>query len=337
MRAAVLFDREDMRVTEWPDPTLEPGDMLVHVMRCGVCGSDLRTYFRGPSPRYRLPAILGHEFVGTIAKTREQVKSFQTGERVTAAPAVPCGECFYCRRGKDNLCRHLLDFGINFDGAFAELIRIPARSIETGGLVKLGKGLTDELAVWAEPLGTVLHAQRRAEMGMGQKVTIVGDGPMGLLHALVAREFGAAQVDVIGHHAKRLELARQVGADMAVMEGEANVVKGDADVVIVAVSDGAAIESSFGLVRDGGVIVAFGGSSRETQISLSPYRLHYGEVTVMGSFNCTTDDFKRALELIPRLNLKPLSPWVVPLERIVDGFHAAYTREVIKVVVEMMR
>jgi len=326
-----------MRVTEWPDPILGPRDFLVQVARCGVCGSDLRTFFRGPSPRYRLPAILGHEFVGTIAETGEHVKGFQRGDRVTAAPAVPCGECFYCRRGEDNLCRQLLDFGINFEGGFAELIRIPARSIESGGLVKLKQDLSDDLAVWAEPLATVLHAQERAKISASHNVTVVGDGPMGLLHALAAKDQGATHVSVIGHHAKRLELARQVGADMTVMESEANAIKGDSDVVIVAVSDGAAVESSFGLVRDGGVVVAFGGSSRESRVSISPYRLHYGEVTLMGSFNCTTEDFKHALELIPRLNLKPLRPRVVPLEAIVDGFRAAYAREAIKVVVEMTR
>jgi len=265
----------------------------------------------------------------------EQVRGFRKGERVTAAPAVPCGDCFYCRRGEDNLCRHLLDFGINFEGAFAELIRIPARSIESGGLVKLGEEITDELAVWGEPVGTVLHAQRRAQMVAGRKVTVIGDGPMGLLHTLVAKELGAVQVNVIGHHTERLELARQVGADAAVMEGETNAVERDADAVIVAVSDGAAIESALGLVRDGGVIVAFGGSSRESQISLSPYRLHYGEVALMGSFNCTTEDFKHALQVIPRLNLTPLRPLVVPLKAIQGGFRAAYTREVVKVVVQV--
>ena len=107
MRAGVLFGREDLRVTEWQDPELGAGDVHVRVARCGVCGSDLRTYFRGPSPRYRLPAILDHEFVGTIAEMGELVSGFELGDRVTAAPAVPCGKCFFCQRSEDNLCRHL--------------------------------------------------------------------------------------------------------------------------------------------------------------------------------------------------------------------------------------
>jgi len=335
MLAAVLFGREDMRITEWPNPVTRPGDALVRVMRCGVCGSDLRTFFSGPSPRYRLPAILGHEFAGVITEVGEGVEDFQVGERVGVAPAVPCGECFYCRRGEDNLCRNLLDFGINFDGAFAELILIPSRCIESGGLVKLSEELTDELAVWGEPVGTVIRAQDHAQVGRGQIVTIIGDGPMGLLHTLVAKELGAARVNVIGHHRERLHLARKVGADLTAMEGEEVLVGREADVTVVAVGDGAAIQGAFDLTRDGGTIVVFGGSTRDSQVLISPYRLHYGEIKLMGSFNCTTKDFRRALKMLPRLNLRPLRPREVPLKSVVEGFRAANSREVIKVVIQV--
>lgn len=334
MRAAVLFRQNDLRVTDWPDPVPGPGDVLVRVARCGICGSDLRTYFQGPSPRYKLPAILGHEFVGTVEQIGKNVMGYKLGDRVAAAPAVPCGECFYCKRGEDNLCRNMLDFGINLEGAFAELIRIPARLIERGGLVKVSHELTDADAVWGEPIGTVVHGQTRARVGKGQTVVIVGDGPIGLLHTLVARELGAAQVSVLGQNTGRLKVARRVGADLTTVEA-GEVAAAGADIVIVAVSDTSALEGAFKFVRDGGTIVAFGGTSRVAQVSLPLYQLHYGEVTLTGSFNCTADDFKRALDMIPRLNLAPLSPRTVLLDEIVAGFQAAYAREVVKVAVKL--
>ena len=323
-----------MRVVDWPDPTLEPGDVLVRVARCGVCGSDLRTFFVGPSPRYRLPAILGHEFVGMVEQIGAGVDGFAIGDRVAAAPAVPCGECSYCQRGEDNLCRNMLDFGINFEGAFADLIRIPARLVRRGGLVKIGNALTDADAIWGEPIGTVLHGELRARTGPGQTVVVVGDGPIALLHTLVAKHLGAARVHLLGQQDYRMPIARGVGADIATINAR-EIPEHDADVVIVAVSDTTALDGAFAFVRDGGTIVAFGGTSRENQVSLPLYQLHYGEVTLTGSFNCTADDFKRALEMIPRLNLKPLAPRVVPLTKITEGFRAAYDRDVVKVVVEI--
>ncbi len=334
MRAAVLFGKEDLRVTKWDDPKLERGDVLVRVNRCGVCGSDLRTFFVGPSPRYRLPAILGHEFVGTIEKIGEGVTGFARGDRVAAAPAVPCGECFYCKRGEDNLCRNMLDFGINLDGAFAELIRIPANLVACGGLVQVSDALTGADAIWGEPIGTVLHGELRARTGPGQTVVVIGDGPIAMLHTLVAKYLGAARVHLLGQQDYRMPLARSVGADIATIDVK-NIPGRTADAVIVAVSDATALDNAFGFVRDGGTIVAFGGTSRESRVSLPLYQLHYGEVTLTGSFNCTAEDFKRALEMIPRLNLAPLAPRVVPLEKIADGFRTAYDREVIKVVVQI--
>jgi L-iditol 2-dehydrogenase len=334
MRAAVLFGKEDMRVTAWAEPQLGRGDVLVRVTRCGVCGSDLRTFFVGPSPRYRLPAILGHEFVGTVEKLGDGVTAFMLGDRVAAAPAVPCGECFYCKRGEDNLCRNMLDFGINLDGAFAELIRIPANLVARGGLVKVSDALSDADAIWGEPIGTVLHGELRAKTGVGQTVVVVGDGPIAMLHTLVAKYLGAARVCLLGQQDYRMPLARSVGADVATLNAR-EIPEHQADVVIVAVSDTTALDGAFAFVRDGGTVVAFGGTARESRVSLPLYQLHYGEINFIGSFNCTAEDFRRALEMIPRLNLKPLAPRVVTLEKIVDGFRTAYDREVIKVVAQI--
>jgi len=262
------------------------------------------------------------------------VSGFEVGERVVAAPAVPCGECFYCQRGQDNLFRNLLDFGINVDGAFAEFVRIPAKLIARGGLIKLDAALTDSDAIWAEPIGTVLHGEERAGTGPGQTVVIVGDGPIALLHALVAKRLGAESVYVMGHHPERLDLARRVGADI-VTSTPHDVPIQVADVVVVAVSDPAAVTHALNYVHDGGTVIAFGGTARDAEVSLSLHRLHYGEITIAGSFNCTADDFRRAVSLIPHLNLKPLAPLIVPLGHIVDGFHAAQERRVIKAVVHI--
>ncbi len=349
MRAAVLYGRDDLRLEERPRPTAGPGEIVVRVRRCGVCGSDLRTYARGPSARYIAPVVLGHEFVGTIAEVGPDVGELAVDQRVTVAPAIPCGRCDACRRGADNLCADLLDFGINIDGGLAEYVRIPARSVTAGAVVVLPEGLTDEAAILGEPIGCCLRGLRRGGVGAGSTVVVIGDGPIGLTHAILARELGAARILCVGHNVRRLEAMERARAETLVVDpaetsepaGAVLAALGGAgaraDTVIAAAPDPRAIETAVRLIRDGGSVVAFGGLAGDPAVTIDGNRLHYGEWSLIGSFNCTTAEFRAAIDLAGRLDTGLFETTLYPLDRIVEAFEAARTRAILKAVITMER
>ena len=345
MLAAVLRGRDDLRLEERPRPVAGPGELVLRVHQCGVCGSDLRTFTRGPSARYAVPVVLGHEFVGTVIEVGavgDAAAAIPTGARVTVAPAIPCGACEACRRGSDNLCAELLDFGINIDGGLAEYVRIPARSVAAGAVVVVADDLSDDAAILGEPIGTCLRGLRRGSVTARSIVVIIGDGPIGLTHAVVARELGARRVLCVGHNAARLAVIGRAGAETLVVDAgtdEAGAILAAlgtrADTVVAAVPDPRALEAAVRVIRDGGSVVAFGGLAGDPTIQLDGNRLHYGEWTLVGSFNCTTAEFREAIDLAGRLDPRRFEATRFPIHRIADAFLAAAGRTVLKAVVTM--
>jgi len=342
MLAALLYGQGDLRLEEIPRPAAGAGELVVRVHRCGVCGSDLRSYGRGPSARYLSPVILGHEFVGTVSEVGTGVAGFAVGDRVTAAPAIPCGVCDACRRGDDNLCADLLDFGINIAGALAEYVRIPARSVTAGAVVVVPERITDAAAILGEPIGCCLRGLRRGRVGPGSIVLVLGDGPIGLTHSLLARHLGAIRVVAAGISPARLAVVARAGFETL------DVSSGDpvpqllemlgparADTVVAAAPDPRAIETSLAVVRDGGSVVAFGGLAGDPHITLDGNRVHYGEHTLVGSFNCTTAEFREAIELAGTIDTDLFDARTYPLTEIVSAFEAAGNRTVMKAVVTM--
>jgi len=342
MLAAVLHGQGDLRLEEIPRPVAGPGEIVVRVHRCGVCGSDLRSYGRGPSARYMSPVILGHEFVGTVAEIGAGVDAIAVGDRVTAAPAIPCSACDACRRGEDNLCADLLDFGINIAGALAEYVLVPARSVATGAVVVVPAGVSDEAAILGEPIGCCLRGLRRGHVGPGSLTVVMGDGPIGLTHALLARQLGATRILATGISAARLETVARAGFETVdVSGGNAAALVRDAlggraaDTVVAANPDPRAIEIGLAVVRPGGTVVAFGGLAGDPTIAVDGNRVHYGEHTLVGSFNCTTAEFREAIDLAGTIDIGLFEPRTYPLSDVVAAFEAAANRTVMKAVVTM--
>lgn len=342
MLAAVLYGREDLRMEQVPVPAPGPADLLIRLDRCGVCGSDVRSYERGPSARYLSPVILGHELVGTVAELGAEVQGFALGDRVTVAPAIPCGVCDACRRGDDNLCRDLLDFGVNVAGGMAEYMLVPARLLVAGGVVAVPPTLSDAAAILGEPLGTCLRGEHRGRVGPGSVVVVMGDGPIGLTHAVLARHLGAQRVLVAGISAARLAIVGRAGFDVLDVSAgdpvralERALAPGLADMVIAAAPDPRVIETGMAVVRPGGTVVAFGGLAGDPAITLDGNQIHYGELTLVGSFNCTTADFREAMDLAGAIDAGLFQAQTFPLREARAAFEVARRREVMKVVLTM--
>ena len=205
MQALVLHKVGDARYETVPRPTAGPGEVLVRVGFCGVCGSDIpRTFVKGT---YHFPTVCGHEFAGTVESCGAEVTQYRPGDRVVVFPLLWCGRCTACERGNFVQCADYDYYGSRRDGGFAEYVAVPPRN-----LLRLPEGVSMEAASMTEPAAVALHALKRAGGSLfGATVAIFGAGPIGLMTAQWARMMGAAQVLIFDLIAEKLDMARRLG------------------------------------------------------------------------------------------------------------------------------
>jgi L-iditol 2-dehydrogenase len=269
VRAALLYATGDLRVEEVPRPEPGPGDVLVQVEVALTDATDLKTYRRGhPLLLRSSPAPFGHEFCGIV-----------DGRRVVAANSAPCGACAACERGDQ--CTEL-EF---LAGAYAEWLVVPQRIAEVN-MHDVPAGLAPEVAALTEPLACCLRGVERAQVQAGDRVAILGAGPIGLMLAACVADAGGWPV-VVGGRPERRALIGEFGAE----EGDGR----GADVVIEAVGSDEAWGDAIGLVRPGGTVVVFGGLPADARPAVDAYRLHYDELTLRGSFHHTPATVRAAL------------------------------------------
>ena len=277
MRALLFYGPGDLRLEDVPEPEPEPGDVVVNVEVALTDGTDAKTFHRGhPVLLGELPSPFGHEFCGV---------DVATGRRVVAANSAPCGTCPPCRRGQEELCANLYPL---LNGAYAEYVLVPAHIAERN-LLPVPAGLPSEVAALVEPLACCLHGVARAGIESGQTVAVVGPGPIGLMLCAAARDAGA-NVVVVGGREERRELVRDFGAAPGDGQG--------ADVVIEAAGTEESWTDAVELVRAGGKVLFFGGRERGAELALDTYRLHYEELTLLGSFHHTPRTVRAALAFL---------------------------------------
>jgi L-iditol 2-dehydrogenase len=344
MKAAIFYDKEDMRIDEIDDPKITDDEVLIKVEACGVCGTDARVYYQGIEKRWKVPIIMGHEVAGRIVRVGENSSGFSINDRVTVAPICGCGTCSFCLAGKENLCREAIVIGANYDGGYAEYMKIPRSYVRSGGLVKIPDRLTYEEATFAEPVSCCLHGIKKANIEPGDTVVVIGDGPIGIIHSLLARAFGAARIIVSGHNNKRLGLAKELGADLIINSKGEDVIKevldatdgNGAERVIVAVGSIQAVEQGIKMLKDGGAIVIFGQYAEPNAIlELNPDLFNFSEITVTGSVDATLEEFYRSVSLLKALNLRRIITHRFPLESIVDAMRTVKGRECSKVIIKL--
>lgn len=301
-RQAVLFAPGDLRLCDFTPPRPGPGELLLQVKCALSCGTDLKTYRRG-HPMWRLPTPFGHEFAGVVAEAGEGVVGFKAGDALMAAPTAPCEECFYCRRGQENLCPQAIEKMVM--GAYADFLLLPAHVVARNAFRKPA-ALSFEEAALLEPLSCIVHAQALARPEPAESVLIVGAGAFGLLHMLVLRAAGVREVAVAGRGADRLEWAGRLGADRVI-----DTAAGDPAAEIARLNDGfgpdLVIEctgqvegwrDAFARVRRGGRVVFFGGCPADTALEIDTRRMHYDNLTLIAPFHFRPRDVRRAYELL---------------------------------------
>src|SRR5215467_5572428 len=305
MTAAVLYGKEHLRIESVDIPKIGHGDILVRVRTALTCGTDVKVFQRGYHPRMiKPPALFGHELAGDIVAVGRDVQGFEPGQRVMAANSAPCGKCFYCQRGTENLCEDLL---FN-NGAYAEYIRIPNR-IVTKNMHEIPAHVSYQDAALVEPLACVIRGLEETGVKAGDTVAVIGLGPIGMMFVRLAKAVYNARVIAIGRRRTQLDRAKKMGADEVLVDSDDSHVLGPvremtgghgADVVIEAVGLPEVWQLAVRLLRRGGVINFFGGCPSGTEVGVDTNLMHYSELTLKASFHHTPALVRKALEAVSR-------------------------------------
>jgi L-iditol 2-dehydrogenase len=335
MTAAVLYGREDLRIERVPMPEPGPGEVVVRVHAALTCGTDLKVYRRGYHARMlQLPALFGHEQSGIVHEVGRGVTAFRPGDRVVALNSAPCGQCYYCRRGQENLCDDLL---FN-NGAYAEFLRIPARIVAKNTLI-IPAGVPFEHAALTEPLACVVRGLEESDARPGDTVVVIGAGPIGLMF-MHAAELAGLDVIAVVKREEQVAAARIFGAKHVVSMAETDdpiaAVRAltpdhrGVDLAVEAVATPLAWQWAVEMARKGGTVNFFGGCPAGTKVELDTNRLHYNDITLKASFHHTPLAARGAFELIAsgRFKCREYITGRAPLSDLDGVFHRMMDRSI---------
>lgn len=283
-----------------PTPRAGAGEVVLRVRAALTCGTDLKLLERGHAA-IALPVTMGHEACGEIVEIGEGVEGFEVGERVAPGVSGPCGACAVCSAGHSNLCPD--GHSDRTWGAFAERLRVPA-AVVRANLHRVPEGLSDEAAAFIDPLAAVFHGWNRLGAPAPRTLLIYGAGALGLLWAATARPRGVRAI-VFGRRAPRLEAAERIGAE--VFDVDRDLPSGvDADAAVDCTGDPRVWERLPSLVRPGGRTLLFGGCAPGVSVTYDAARLHYSEISLIGSFHSTPEEARAAMTALASRDVDPL-------------------------------
>ncbi|MFA1820139.1 zinc-dependent dehydrogenase [Virgibacillus oceani] len=306
MKAAVFYGPNDMRLEEIATPEITEDELLVKVNIAAVCGTDVRIYQGKKTKGVRTPSIIGHELAGTVVEVGKNINDFTVGERVGVAPVIPCGNCYYCQNAMENVCANRTAIGYEYDGGFAEYVRIPKTALQSKNILKIPEHITFDDAVVTEPLACCLNGIEKANVKINDVVVIIGGGPIGLLHVQLAKIAGAKTVILSELVEHRREKAKIAGADIVVNPSKDSLDEVvldatdqlGADVVIMAIGVPQLINENLVLLKKGGTLNLFAGFTKGVLAEIDPNIIHYNEINVNGTSSLTRAYFQEALSLI---------------------------------------
>ena len=339
MKAAVVKDDSTIKITHIENPELGPNDILVQMAACGICGSDVEKVFG----KYGQPSMkLGHEPAGIILKVGSQVENFTVGDRVFTHHHVACYSktCHECSHGNETMCEKYYQSNLNPCGLADEYV-VPEWNVKHGGVLKIPDEMSFEEAAMIEPLACCLRAWKKFNYQKNDTAVILGVGPTGIMHALLARSVGFSKIFCSDLNDFRLDFAKKLGFE-AVHSNESSekilqsVIDG-VDVAIVATGNLNAFNSAINLVRKGGTIVMFGVPSKDASIDINMSNVYSKEITITTTYAASDTDTKNALELIASgtIDVKSLITHKYTLEDSQKAFEHAKTGDnAMKIIIE---
>jgi L-iditol 2-dehydrogenase len=332
MKAAVYRGINEVRLEEVSVPEIGRGEILVRVHTCGICGTDLKKISTGS---HSAPRIFGHETSGVVAKVGEGIRKFSVGERVMVFHHIPCRECYYCRHNTFAQCATYKKVGCTagFEpsgGGFSEYVRVMDWIVEKG-TVRIPDGVSFEQACFVEPVNTCLKGIETLGLERNDTVLVVGQGPIGLILAVLAKRAGA-QVITSDLHPRRLTIAHSFGLNVTIDASKTDageVVRGmtegrGADAVILAVGGSNLIRPAMDAARPGGRVLLFAQTARG-EATIDPAAVCVDEKTLLGSYSASVDLQEESVRFVMNreMDLERLISHRFPLERSVEALSLA--------------
>jgi len=329
MKAAVLKAPGRLELDELPDPAVPKGGALLKVDSCAICGTDVKMREEGHKDLV-YPRVLGHEIVGRIAELDGQNDSLNEGDLVQVWPGVACGKCRSCIHGKDSRCESIKIMGFNCDGGFAELVALFSESLSSG-LNLLPRNIDTAFAALSEPLACCLNGQEQAPVLRGDRVLILGGGPIGALHALLAEIHGAEKVMITEMLPRRIGLLKRNTSAIVIDPSKeelnsflASETDGaGADVILTATPTIPVNDDLLSLLSPGGRISVFSGPAfghYEEMIGIK--RIHYKEITISGAYGCTSYQNRSAVGLLTSGLI--IAEWLITKRTSLEGIDEAF-------------
>lgn len=345
MKAAIFEGIGQMIVKECETPPCEPDGIIVKVMSCAVCGSDIRIFHSGNN-RVAPPQILGHESAGEVVEVGANVTKFRIGDRVAIGADVPCGQCVFCEAGIGNNCQINYAMGYQFAGSFAQYLALNRTVVNFGPVHILPDHISYDEGALAEPLACVLNALELSPVKLGDTVVLIGAGPIGMMLCLVAKLMGAAKVILINRSAPRLETAKELNiADHYICLSEQDGIKAvleltgglGADVIYTSCPSPQAQADAIIMAKNRARINFFGGLPKDKSIvPIDTNVIHYKELIVSGAHGSMPIHHSKAIELIAsgRINVKKFITHKFSLDKIIDAFAFAESHKGLRVIVK---
>jgi L-iditol 2-dehydrogenase len=351
MKALRFYAPEDVRLEEVAEPDCGPDEVKLRVRNCSTCGTDVKIFYNGHQ-NLTPPRIIGHEIAGEVVEVGADVNvaygtGWKVGDRAQVIAAVPCGECYECRKGWMAVCQNQTSVGYQYDGGFAEYMIVPRQVLKVGGLNRIPDNVGYDEASAAEPLACAINAQALLGIQPGDSVVIFGAGPIGCMHVRIARGVHqAGEVYLVDVNADRLKLsADAVNPDQVINGSEVDVVERvmeltggrGADVVITATAANVAQEQAISMAARNGRISFFGGLPKtDPFIKCDSNLVHYRQLHIHGANGSAPSHNQLALEYIStgQVPVGDLITRRVPLDDVLDAFQIVKNGEAIKVTIE---
>ena len=341
MLAAVYYNNKDVRIQEMPKPEIAADELLVKVMACGICGSDVIEWYRVPES----PRVLGHEATGIIEKTGEEITRYKVGERVFVSHHVPCNRCRYCHKGHHTACETLHTTNY-YPGGFSQYIRLPKINVEYG-VYRLPLDMSYEEGTFIEPLACVIRGQRLAAIREDDTVMIIGSGISGILHTQLAQLKGIQKIFVADINPYRLKLAEKFGAHLTINTKEnlpqkLREINGGkpADQVVICTGANQAALTALECVDKGGTILFFAVPEPTVKIPVPINQFWRNEITIKTSYGSAPNDLEQSLGILSKkkINVIDMITHKLSLQQAAEGFRLmADAGESLKVIIEPNR
>jgi L-iditol 2-dehydrogenase len=339
MKVLNCYSEKDFRLEDAKKPEISDGEMLIEMLYCGLCGSDIIKIF---DPMLKKPDVYGHEVVGKVVEIGKEVKNFKIGDTIIAAHHIPCGSCHFCRHGNHTMCSHFKETNI-YPGGFSQFIRLSQDHVDNT-VFELPEGFDPLRALFIEPLACCIRAMNRIDRLPEDIFSITGAGAIGILFLLLLK-FENLKAVVIDTDDDRLGLAAKLGADLIINPAEKSMQHDNKvpekikkmfplgiDAAILTVTNQHTISDALSYIRPGGSINIFGMSEKDGIMPLDFGKVYKNELTIKSTYSATPDTLARAYYMITsgQIDVSPLISGVLSLSEFKKGLDMMLSRKIYK-------